>query len=46
LKTGNAKLMGHANPGITLKVYSHFLNRDDAPTAAITAIASGLFVRA
>lgn len=41
-----AKVLGHKDATVTLKVYAHFLNRDDAPTAAITAVANGLFARA
>ncbi len=39
--------LGHKHPGITLKVYSHFLNHDDdAPSAAIEAVSARLFARA
>src|SRR5216684_6599949 len=38
-----AKLMGHKDATITLKVYAHFLSRDDAPTAAFMAVSDGLF---
>jgi integrase len=38
-----AKVLGHKDATVTLKVYAHFLNRDDAPTAAITAVSNGLF---
>lgn len=41
-----AKVLGHRDATVTLKVYAHFLKRDDAPSDAIAAVSEGLFARA
>lgn len=41
-----AKILGHKDATVTLKVYAHFLKRDDAPSEAIAAVSEGLFARA